>query len=140
MTAEFSKVAALPVDVTSPVKFAFVTTVVELPTLVTIPVRFAFVVTDAAFPPILKFATGVVEVTINGAVPVAIVEINWVPDKVPAAATDDGVIAPNVNVIAGVVVGVATAPLMPFAVVTETDVTVPLFPAVHVGTTPAPPF
>jgi hypothetical protein len=38
---------------------------------------------------------------------------------------DVGVIAPSVNVIAGVVVEVATDPLTPFAVVTETLVTVP---------------
>ena len=36
-----------------------------------------------------------------------------------------GVIAPKVNVIAGVVVAVATEPLTPFAVTTETEVTVP---------------
>lgn len=49
-----------------------------------------------------------------------------VPETAPVDATDDGVIAPNVNVIAGVVVDVATEPETPFAVVTETEVTVPL--------------
>jgi hypothetical protein len=44
--------------------------------------------------------------------------------------TDVGVIAPRVIVIAGVVVFVATVPLTPFAVVTETDVTVPPPPPV----------
>ena len=48
------------------------------------------------------------------------------PEMVPLAATDVGVIAPSVRVIAGVVVAVATEPLTPLAVVTETDVTVPL--------------
>lgn len=37
----------------------------------------------------------------------------------------DGVIAPSVSVIAGVVVAVATLPDTPLAVVTETEVTVP---------------
>jgi hypothetical protein len=37
-----------------------------------------------------------------------------------------GVIAPRVSVIAGVVVGFATAPDTPFAAVTETEVTVPV--------------
>ena len=39
--------------------------------------------------------------------------------------TEVGVIAPSVNVIAGVVVGSATVPEIPFAVTTETDVTLP---------------
>lgn len=43
-----------------------------------------------------------------------------------------GVIAPSVRVIAGVVVGVATDPDTPFAVVTEKLVTVPV-PADGVG-------
>jgi hypothetical protein len=47
------------------------------------------------------------------------------PVTVPVAATDDGVIAPSVRVIAGVVVGFATVPLTPLAVVTEVLVTVP---------------
>ena len=47
------------------------------------------------------------------------------PVTVPVAATEDGVIAPSVRVIAGVVVAVATVPLTPFAVVTEVLVTVP---------------
>ena len=38
---------------------------------------------------------------------------------------DEGVIAPKVSDIAGVVVGVATAPLTPLAVVTDTEDTVP---------------
>jgi len=72
---------ALPTLVIGPVKLAFVTTVVALPTLVTIPVKLALVVTVeanvavAALPPILRLSTGVVDVTTNGAVPVATVEV-----------------------------------------------------------------
>ena len=44
-----------------PVKFAFVVTFVALVAKVAV----------AAFPPMLKFATGVVDATVNGAVPVA---------------------------------------------------------------------
>ena len=97
-----------------------------LPTLVTIPVRFAFVVTVAALPPILKFVTGVVEVTTKGAVPVAIVEVNCVPEMVEVAATEAGVMAPRVKVMAGVVVAFATDPLTPLAVTTDAVVTVPV--------------
>ena len=43
----------------------------------------------------------------------------------PDTCNDEGVIAPRVSVIAGVVVGLATVPLTPLAVVTETLVTVP---------------
>ena len=70
------KEVALPTDVTMPVKFALVVTVVAV----------------AAFPPILRFATGVVELTINGAVPVATVEVNEpVTFKlVPVAAPNAG--------------------------------------------------
>ena len=39
-----------------------------------------------------------------------------------------GVMAPRDKVIAGVVVAVATVPLIPFAVVTDTEETVPLPP------------
>src|SRR5664279_2938957 len=67
----------------------------------------------------LKFDTGVVEVTVNGAVPVATVEVNCVPVTMPVATTDEGVIAPSDNVIDGIVVGLATEPLIPLAVVTE---------------------
>jgi hypothetical protein len=45
---------------------------------------------------------------------------------VPAPiATLDGVMAPSISDIAGVVVGVATVPETPFAVTTETLVTLP---------------
>ena len=57
----------------------------------------------------------------------------------PVAATDVGVIAPSVNVIAGVVVEVATEPLTPFAVVTETEVTVPVPGAAGVAQVGTPP-
>lgn len=43
-----------------------------------------------------------------------------------------GVMTPSVKLIAGVVVAVATVPLTPFAVVTETLVTVPLPDALSV--------
>ena len=68
----------------------------------------------------------------------------FVPDKldpvtVPVAATELGVIAPSVKVIAGVVVGVATTPDTPFAVVTETDVTVAFVGVSHEGEAADPP-
>jgi hypothetical protein len=43
----------------------------------------------------------------------------------PLTVTLDGVIAPRVTVIAGVVPDVATLPLTPFAVTTDTPVTLP---------------
>lgn len=46
----------------------------------------------------------------------------------PVSATELGVIAPSVKVIAGVVVGLLTDPETPFAVTTDTVVTVPLPP------------
>ena len=45
--------------------------------------------------------------------------------------TEDGVIAPSVRLIAGVVVDVATDPLTPLAVVTLTEVTLPTPAATH---------
>jgi len=47
--------------VIGPVKFALVVTLVDVVAKVAV----------AAFPPILRLATGVVEVTVNGAVPMA---------------------------------------------------------------------
>ena len=41
-----------------------------------VPEKLVAVVAVLAFPPIFKLATGVVDVTMNGAVPVAIVEVN----------------------------------------------------------------
>jgi len=108
--------------------------VVVFPTEVTSPFILALVVTVdavvavAAFPPMFKLATGVVDVTTNGAVPVATVEVNCVPERFPEAATEVGVMAPRVNVMAGVVVAVATVPLTPLAVVTDAEVTVPPLP------------
>jgi hypothetical protein len=52
------------------------------------------------------------------------------PVTVPVAATELGVIAPKVKVIAGVVVAVATEPETPFAVMIEVEVTVPEEPPV----------
>ena len=45
--------------------------------------------------------------------------------KIPGDTTDEGVIAPSARVIAGVVVAVATVPDTPFALTTDTLVTVP---------------
>ena len=47
------------------------------------------------------------------------------PLIVPEATIDVGVMAPRASVIAGVVVDVATEPLTPLAVVTDTLVTLP---------------
>ena len=47
------------------------------------------------------------------------------PVTAPDAATEEGVMAPRARLMAGVVVGLVTVPLTPFAVVTETEVTVP---------------
>jgi len=66
--------------VIGPVKFAFVVTV---PAVVALVARVAV----AAFPPILKLATGVVEATVNGAVPVATVDTSVKPVKAPVAVT-----------------------------------------------------
>jgi hypothetical protein len=54
-----------------------------------------------------------------------LVPLRFDPVTVPTAATLDGVIAPRVNVMAGVVVAFATLPETPLAVVTLTDETVP---------------
>jgi hypothetical protein len=51
--------------------------------------------------------------------------LKFEPPIVLVAATVVGVILPRVMVIAGVVVGFATEPETPFAVTTDTDVTVP---------------
>jgi len=67
---------------------------VALPTEVIGPVKFAFVVTDAAVPPILRFATGVVEATVNGAVPVATVETRTGAVKLPVVVRLVPVAAP----------------------------------------------
>jgi hypothetical protein len=69
--------------------------VVAFPTEVTGPVKFAFVVTVAALPPILKLATGVVDVTTNGAVPVATVEVNPAAVTVPLVFTFVTLVLPN---------------------------------------------
>ena len=53
------------------------------------------------------------------------------PVTLPEAATEVGVIAPKVKVIAGVVVAFATEPEIPFAVVTETELTLPLAEICH---------
>ena len=68
---------------------ALLAIVVEFPLLVTSPDKLALVVTVAAFPPILKFATGVVEVTVNGAVPVETVDVNVFAVMVPLTTGDE---------------------------------------------------
>jgi hypothetical protein len=81
----------------------------------------AYAVTEAAFGPRIE-ASPVVRV---GAV-VFGYKLSWaacVPS--PGILTLDGVIAPKVSVIAGVVVAVATVPDTPFAVTIETVVTEP---------------
>ena len=61
-----------------------------------------------------------------------------VPVVIVFPLTVVGVIAPRVSVIAGVVVEVATEPLTPFAVTTETSVTVPEPPEASHDKTPDP--
>ena len=101
--------AAFPVKVTVPV---FTVSAVDIVALVTV----------AAFPeifvwsPVLAPDTVVVPVTAS----VGVAE----PERV-TPFTVLGVIAPRDKVMAGVVVEVATVPDIPFAVVTDTDVTVP---------------
>jgi hypothetical protein len=94
------------------------------------PVKLAFVVTVAAFP--LIFVWSPVFVPLTEVVPVT--------DKVGVAEPLNttpfmlvGVIAPSVKVMAGVVVAVATEPETPFAVVTETEDTVPVVGVAHEG-------
>ena len=64
-------------------------------------------VTVAALPPMFKFATGVVEVTTNGAFPVATVEVNCVPEIDPVA-----VIVPVFAKVIAVVVPKLLLPLL----------------------------
>ena len=78
----FTVVVALPDDVVSPVRFAFVVTVAALPVqaaalvaVAALPVQAAALVAVAALPPIERLATAVVEDTTNGAVPVVIVDV-----------------------------------------------------------------
>lgn len=56
------------------------------------------------------------------------------PDNNPEAVTEDGVMAPRVSVITGVVVGVATDPETPFAFATEIVVRDPVAVLVAVRT------
>ena len=59
-----------------------------------LPVAPVTEVTVAALPPIFKPATGVAEVTTNGAVPVATFEINCVPVTVVVAVIEPTVVTP----------------------------------------------
>lgn len=58
------------------------------------------------------------------------------PDRSPAAVTDEGVIAPRVNVTAGAVEAFATDPETPFALTTDMVVTVPPPPAIAASVPP----
>ena len=75
--APFAMAVAFPIEVTGPVKFALVVTVLAV----------------AALPPILRLSTGVVDVTTNGAVPIATVDVNCpvTLKLVPVAAPNTGV-------------------------------------------------
>jgi hypothetical protein len=64
--------------------------------------------------------------------------LRLLPEMAPEATILDGVIAPNERVIAGVVVAVATVPLIPLAVIIEADVTVPEPPPAGVAQVPSP--
>ena len=88
----------------------------------------------ASAVPLILVTVAVSDPVDPAAVTSPVIEIVWspvlvperfVPVTVPVAATDDGVMAPSVRLMAGVVVDVATVPLTPFAVVTETLVTDP---------------
>ena len=98
---------------------------VALPEEVMTPVRLASVVTVAALPVMFVWSPvltpEMVEVPVTARV--GVLE----PERV-MPLTEVGVIAPKVRVIAGVIVEVATEPETPLAVVTDTDVTVPVPP------------
>ena len=53
----------------------------------------------AAVPPMLKFGTGVVDVTVNGGVPVATVDISWVPETVLVALREVADATPKTGVV-----------------------------------------
>ena len=72
----------------------------------------------------------VIELLKVAVLPLAIVSVP-VEVVIVRPFTEVGVIAPNVSVIAGVVVGLATLPETPLAVTTETVVTVPPDDAAH---------
>ena len=72
-----------------PVKFAFVETFVAVVAKVAV----------AAFPPMLRFATGVVEATVNGAVPVATVDSSVSPVTLAVAVRLVPVATPIFGVI-----------------------------------------
>jgi hypothetical protein len=83
-------------------------------------------VTEVAKEPVPDPVTGPVKVIVWSPVLVPLLDPEKLePDRVPVAATELGVIAPRVRLMAGVVVAVATVPDTPFAVVTDTEVTVP---------------
>lgn len=91
MVAEACSTPAAPVVITCPVVEPI------LPSLVTLPCVWADVANALACWPstvsAFKFVTAVVDVTLSGAVPVATVEVKVLPETLPVAPTEDGVIA-----------------------------------------------
>ena len=96
-----------------------------------VPVKPAAVVAVAAFPPILKFATGVVDDTTNGAVPVATFEVRTFVTVTPDAVrlfvtfTNGAVSVPEVLTLVNTPVTADTA----FVAVTADAVAVPVTPS-----------
>ena len=82
---------ALPTEVIGPVKLAFVVTLAAVVALVAN-------VAVAALPPMLKFATGVVDTTVNGAVPVATFDTKTGAVKLPVVVRLVPVAAPITGV------------------------------------------
>jgi hypothetical protein len=103
-------------------KTLFIPTTVNAPDPVASPVCVALV-TSPEYKELVELSP--VFVPLTAVVPVTASVGVDVPDKV-TPFTLEGVIAPSDKEIAGVVVLVATLPDTPFAVVTDTSVTVPL--------------
>jgi hypothetical protein len=146
---------ALPTDVIGPVRFALVVTVAALPLMLPVaepifgvvktgefantkaPVPVSSEITPANCAEVVAanwprvpvvtavFATSPVFVPDTAVVPVT-ARVGVADPESTTAFTEVGVIAPSVSEIAGVVVDVATDPDTPFAVVTDTSVTVPV--------------
>ena len=133
-------VAALPTEVTPPVKLALVTTVAELPTLVTPPVKLALVVTLPAVRPdavpVQLVSIPLVGVPSRGVTRVGDVAKAFAPlpvlvvTPVPPLATAR--VPPRVIAPEVAVFGVNPV-VLPLNVVTPPDA------AAHDGATPAPP-
>jgi hypothetical protein len=107
--------------------------------LVTVPVSVVYtpLVTVAALPPIDKFATAVVDATVNGAVPVGIVDVTVVNLPVDAVVPpmaggeDKSSVPPKVRLPEVVTVPDKEMPLT--VPVPDTLVTVPLAGVTQVG-------